>query len=219
MSLDKRLKCGIYARVSTTDKGQTTENQLEPLRELANRNSWQVFDYYEDEMSAVKYRPNLRRMLKDIKRRKFDILLVTKIDRLARSMKELLALIDEIVVASKVRLWFVDQNLDVDPKNPANMLTVHILGAMAEFERQLISERVKAGMDRAKNKGANFGQPRKHIDPVRLKELREAGRSLTELQKEFKVSRNTVLKNLREQGLIVNPIGKFREQVTEHQTV
>ena len=213
--MEKKTRCGIYARVSTRDKDQSTENQTEPLRDIANQHHWFIHDTYEDEVSAVKYRPSLKRLLSDVKKHKVDVILVSRIDRLARSVKDLLSLIDVIVVENKIRLWFVDQGLDVDPKNAVSMLTVHVLGAMAEFERALISERVKAGMNRASKNGTILGQPRKVIDFDKLKQMRANGYSLTELQKEFKASRGTIIKRLKDLGMIVNPMQDYKEKIKE----
>ena len=210
-SKQKVTKCAIYARVSTSDKGQTVENQIDPLKEIAINNNWEIYNYYQESVSAVKHRPELTNLKRDAKKHKFDIILVTKLDRLARSTRDLIGLVDEIVVQNKVRLWFVDQNLDVDPNNPVNMLTMHILAAMAEFERSLISERVKAGISRAIASGKAFGKPKLFIDSDKLRKRKMEGASLTDLQKEFKASRNTIISRLRELDLVTNPMRDFNK--------
>src|SRR4051794_26418460 len=143
--MEKQVKAAIYARVSTTDKNQDVEVQTDILKEVCVNHGWQIYDYYTDEVSAKKHRPGLRRLLIDVKKKRVNIVLVTRIDRLARSVQDLLHIIDIVVRENEVRLWFTEQNLDVNPNSAVSMLTVQLLGAIAEFERALISERVKDG--------------------------------------------------------------------------
>jgi DNA invertase Pin-like site-specific DNA recombinase len=214
----KKLKCVIYARVSTKDKNQTNENQILPLRELANRHGWEIYDYYQDEISAAKNRPEFLRLMRDVKKKQFDIILVSRIDRLARSLKNLINVVEEIVTENGIRLWFVDQNIDVNPKHPMSMLLVHFLGAVAEFERSLISERVKSGIDRWKkqNPDGTFGKPKKIIDKELLRQYRADGMTIKQIAEKLGVHKNTVITRLREIGLIVHVKQKSIELAKEN---
>jgi site-specific DNA recombinase len=134
------MKVAIYSRVSTIDKGQTLEQQEEPLKELCKKAGWE-YEVFKDHASGSKEsRPELDKMMQRIRRGEFQILLVFRLDRLGRSLKHLLQLIEELRNL-KVRVIFQTQNIDTE--TPQGMFFLQILGATAEFERQLIRERIK----------------------------------------------------------------------------
>jgi DNA invertase Pin-like site-specific DNA recombinase len=134
------VKVAIYSRVSTIDKGQTLEQQEIPLIELCRINNWE-YEVFKDFASGSKEsRPNLDKMMQRIRKKEFDILLVFRLDRLGRSLKHLLQVVEELKNL-KVRIIFHTQNIDTD--TPQGMFFLQILGATAEFERQLIRERIK----------------------------------------------------------------------------
>jgi putative DNA-invertase from lambdoid prophage Rac len=140
------MKTVIYTRVSTAD--QNPELQLRELQEYANRQSWPVVETYQDVMSGAKSsRPALNRLMADAQARKFDCLLVWKLDRFGRSLVDCLNNI-RILEENGVRFIAVTQNLDTDVKKPASRFLLHVLGAAAEFERSLIRERTRAGQQR-----------------------------------------------------------------------
>src|SRR5437867_10725408 len=150
------MKAAIYARVSTLD--QEPENQLAELRRYATARGWTAVEYIDRGVSGSKdRRPALDRLVADAKRRRFDVLVCWRLDRLGRSLKHLITLLDEL------QAWgiaFVSLAEGIDATTPAGKLQMHILGAIAEFERARIQERVRAGLARAKSQGRRLGRPR-----------------------------------------------------------
>ena len=133
-------RAAIYTRVSTIDKGQTLEQQEVPLIEYCNKQGW-TYEVFKDFASGSKEsRPELDKMMKRIRAKEFDIVLVFRLDRLGRSLKHLLQLVEEFK-NRKVRVIFHTQNIDTE--TPQGMFFLQILGSTAEFERQLIRERIK----------------------------------------------------------------------------
>src|SRR5258705_6536230 len=155
-------RAAIYARVSSAD--QTPENQLQVLRAFAAARGWAVTEFVDHGVSGAKERrPQLDALLADVRRRKFDLVLVTKLDRLARSTRHLVTLAAELE-ALGVDLVVLDQAIDTT--TPSGRLLFHVLAAIAEFERDLIRDRVIAGLRRALAQGRRLGRPRTHpIDP------------------------------------------------------
>ena len=162
------MKIAIYARTSTLD--QHPENQLIELRKYAEARGWAVFNEYVDQISGAKEsRPALNRMMDDAKRRRFDAVLVHRLDRLGRTLRHLLFTIDTLV---ELKVSFVSLNEGIDTASPAGRLSLHILGAMAEFERSRISERVKLGLARARKQGVKLGRRRpKHATDSAMQAL------------------------------------------------
>jgi DNA invertase Pin-like site-specific DNA recombinase len=152
-------RAAIYVRVST-DK-QTVENQLRELRQIAERRGWQVVEEYHDAgISGAKgrdQRPGLDRMLKDASKRRFDVVMAWAIDRLGRSLIDLLGTIQGLE-ASGVDLFLEQQAIDTT--TPAGKLMFQVTGAFAEFERSMIRQRVKAGLRRAVEQGTRLGRPK-----------------------------------------------------------
>jgi DNA invertase Pin-like site-specific DNA recombinase len=152
-------RAAIYARVSTDS--QTVENQIRELRQIAERRGWEVVDVYTDAgISGAKgraQRPGLDQMLKDASRRKFDIVMSWAIDRLGRSLIDLLGTIQHLEAVG-VDL-FLDQQA-IDTTTPMGKLVFQVTGAFAEFERSMIRQRVKAGLKRAVAQGVKLGRPK-----------------------------------------------------------
>src|ERR1700757_2336232 len=174
------MRVAIYARVSTTN-GQSPEMQLSDLREYATRRGWEVFaEYVDNGVSGAKQsRPELNRLMADAHRRHFDVVLCWKIDRFGRSLKHLvnaLADLDAYGVA------FVSLKDNLDLSTPSGRLMFQIIGAMAEFERALIQERVKSGMRNARAKGRRLGRPRVIVDASRIACLRREGRPWAQIK-------------------------------------
>ena len=151
------------ARVSTTNHGQDVTLQTRELREFAVARGWQVAGEYVDSgvSGAKDSRPELNRLMADAKRRKFDAVLVWKLDRFGRSLRHLVNAIAEF---ESLGIAFVSLSDNLDLSTPSGRLMFNIIGAMAEFERELIRERVRTGMKNAKAKGARIGRPRAHVD-------------------------------------------------------
>ena len=162
------MKAATYLRVSTTD--QTVENQRLELRRFCEARGWNATEYADAGVSGAKEsRPALDRLLKDARRRRFDVLVVWKLDRLGRNLRHLILLLDEL---SALGVAFVSLNEGIDTSTPAGRLQLHILGAIAEFERERIRERVRLGMARAKSQGKHVGRPRCEVSSARLEAVR-----------------------------------------------
>ena len=188
-------RVGVYARVSTADKGQDTELQLKDLRAFAHARGWPIHEEYVDEgMSGMlAKRPALDRLPKDCRQRQIDVVLVWRLDRLGRSLKHLIMMLDEL---QSLGVAFVALHEQIDCTTATGQLMLHLLAAFAEFERALIRERVKAGLAHAQSKGQQLGRPRLKIDPVRVKSLRKDGRSIRQIAHALKVSPASVHKTL-----------------------
>jgi DNA invertase Pin-like site-specific DNA recombinase len=170
-------RVAIYARVSTTNHGQDVSLQTRELRQFAEARGWKLADEYVDAgVSGSKdSRPELNRLMADAKRRRFDVVLVWKLDRFGRSLRHLVNALAEF---ESLGIAFVSLSDNLDLSTASGRLMFNIIGAMAEFERELIRERVKAGMKNAKAKGARIGRPRVAVDAVRISHLRAEGRSI-----------------------------------------
>jgi DNA invertase Pin-like site-specific DNA recombinase len=159
------MRVALYARVSTEDKGQDTEVQLVPMRELVAVRGWLVVDEYEDFASArdLRGRRRWRRLLEDARHHRFDAVLVWKLDRFARSALDALQWLQQLD-GHGIGLKILTQ--DIDTTTPAGRLVFTILAAVAEMERETIRERVRAGMELARSQGKHVGRPRR-ASPVR----------------------------------------------------
>lgn len=198
------MKVGLYARVST-DK-QDTDNQMIRLREIAQNRGYEVFDEYVDIASGRNAnRPNLDRMMKDAKQHRFDKIIAVKLDRIARSVTNLNNLMNDLY-AWNVGIEFIDQ--PIDTTTPAGKMILTILGAMAEFERELIVERTNDGLKRARKEGKTLGRKNVTLSDYQLEKARSILKdnpniSMNALSKQFTgISRNTLIKCLKEEGLI-----------------
>lgn len=185
------MKAAIYARVSTTD--QNCEMQLRELREYASRRGWDIAGEYVDTgwSGSKKSRPQLDKLMSAAKRHEFDCILVWKLDRFGRSVSNLAEALEQLRLAG-VRFVAVTQNIDTDESNPMARFMLHILAAVAEFEREMIRERVKAGMNAAKHRGAAIGRKKAVFDRVKALEMREAGASVREIAGAFGIGAGTV---------------------------
>jgi DNA invertase Pin-like site-specific DNA recombinase len=156
--LQQSFRVGIYARVSTPDgKGQSPEMQLRELREHCERRGWQMVGEYVDRMTGSKdSRPELNRLMADAHKRRFDVVIVWKFDRFARSVSHLLRALETF---KALGIEFVSFSEQLDTSTPAGKLVFTVLGAVAELERSLIVERVRAGMRNARAKGKRIGRP------------------------------------------------------------
>jgi DNA invertase Pin-like site-specific DNA recombinase len=184
-------RVAIYARVSTTNHGQDVGLQTGDLRQFAEARGWRLADEYVDSgVSGSKdSRPELNRLMADAKRRKFDVVLVWKLDRFGRSLRHLVNALAEF---ESLGIAFVSLSDNLDLSTASGRLMFNIIGAMAEFERELIRERVKAGMKNAKAKGTRIGRPRVAVDAARIAALRAAGLSWPKIARELGVSVGTV---------------------------
>jgi len=171
-------RVALYARVSTG--GQTTTNQIDALRAYALARGWKATEFIDPGVSGSKdRRPGLDAMMAAVRSRKVDVVACVKLDRLARSTVHLVTLAKELE-ALGVDLIVLDQS--VDTTTPAGRLLFNVLAAIAEFERELIVERVRAGIRRAKSEGIHCGRPRKHdVNPEEAADLHRQGVTLSEI--------------------------------------
>ena len=189
--MTKRI--AIYARVST-DK-QSTENQLLELRTLCTKLGYTIVQEYTDNgISGAKSRderPALDLLLKDATRRKFDMVMCWSIDRLGRSLQHLVEILNELQ-ALKIDLFFQQQGMDTS--TPSGRMIFSVFGAIGEFERNLIRERVLTGQQRAKANGVKLGRPSKMNDGMRsaVKLLREKGMGIKQIAKQLQIGVGTV---------------------------
>jgi DNA invertase Pin-like site-specific DNA recombinase len=181
----------LYARVSTL-VNQDPEMQLVELREYAGRRGWQIVEEFTDQgVSGCKEsRPALNRLMADACRRRFDAILVWKIDRFGRSLKHLVNALAELAALG---VAFISLRDNLDLSTPSGRLMFQIIGAMAEFERALIQERVRAGLRNARAKGRRLGRPRVIVDASRIASLRAQGRSWSQITAEMRIGKGTAL--------------------------
>ncbi len=175
------MRAALYARVSTSD--QTTDNQLHELRHYAGARGWTVAEYTDTISGAKDRRPALDRLIKDARRRRVDVLVCWRLDRLGRNLKHLVTLLDELAVLG---VAFVSLQEGIDATTPAGKLQMHILAAIAEFERARIAERVKAGLQRARKQGQQLGRPRLQLPQEAIEAVR--GMSVRQAAKRLRIS-------------------------------
>lgn len=188
-------RAALYIRVSTLD--QHPEMQSHELRQFASQHGFEIADEYTDHgISGTKARrPALDRLLKDAHRRRFDVVLVWSCDRLARSTKHFLQVLDEL---NDLGIQFLSQREAIDTDGPLGRAIVVIISAVAELERSLIVERVRAGMRRAKLDGRRIGRVPLDVDRIGIVRDRRTGLSLTLVAKKHGVSRATVCRLMNE---------------------
>ena len=190
-----KKKAAIYARVSTPD--QHLETQLYDLRKLAAQRGFEIVREYCDRgISGSKAkRPGLDAMMQDSRRGEFSVVLVAAFDRIARSTKNFLAVIDEL---NSLSVEFVSAREAIDTSGPMGRMFLTMVGSIAELERSLIVERIKAGMRRAKIEGRRLGRAPLDVDRAAIVHDRLSGMSLTQTAKRHKVSRATVVRLAKE---------------------
>jgi len=189
------MRTALYARISTSDKGQDPEMQLRELREHCQRRGWEIVGEYVDVgVSGSKdSRPQLNRLIADAHRRKLDAILVWKLDRFGRSLKHLVNALAEF---ESLGVAFISLKESLDLTTPAGRLMFGIISAMAEFERDLIRERVKAGIANRRAKGLRVGRKPIAIDSARLLGLRSEGQTIREIANTLGCSPSLVHKTL-----------------------
>ena len=181
------MRAGIYARVSTFE--QEPENQLQELRRYVEARGWAASAEYVDKgiSGAKDSRPALNDLLRDAKKRKLDIVICWRLDRLGRSLRHLILLLDELTALG---VGFVSLGEGIDTSTPAGRLQLHVLGAIAEFERARIVERVRAGLARARRQGKRLGRPPHRITARELASV--AALSTRSAARELRVSASQV---------------------------
>jgi DNA invertase Pin-like site-specific DNA recombinase len=189
-------RVALYARVSTLNGHQDPEMQLSELREYATRRALNIYEEYVDQgvSGSKESRPALNRLMTDAQKCKFDAVLVWKIDRFGRSLKHL---VNSLADLSAYGIAFISLRDNLDLSTPSGRLMFQIIGAMAEFERALIQERVKAGLRNAKAKGKRIGRPRQQVNALKVIELRSQGLSWRAISERLKLGLGTVYRAIK----------------------
>ena len=196
---NKRAKVALYARVSTD--GQSTENQLQELRKVADQNGWQMAQEFVDHgISGAKgrdKRPAFDSMCKGVIRKEFDLIMTWSVDRLGRLLQHLVTFLDELH-SKRVDLFLHQQGIDTT--TPAGKMMFQMLGVFAEFERAMIKERINAGLSRARAQGKKLGRPRVSLEvESKIRELRSMGRGIRKIAGQLRVGVSTVKRVVDEQ--------------------
>ena len=187
-------RAALYMRVSTVD--QHPETQLHDLRQMAAQRGYTIFHEYTDRISGAKAkRPGLDAMMADARHGRFDVVLVWASDRIARSVKHFLDVLDEL---NRLNIEYVSFRENIDTGGPLGRAIIVIIGAIAELERNLIIERVRAGMRRARLEGRHIGRNPLELDHAGIQRDRGQGQSLREIAKGHRVSTATIWRVLNE---------------------
>ena len=190
MAAARPRRAAIYARVSTLD--QTTENQLRELRHFIKARDWTVREYVDEAVSgSTDTRPALDKLLRDAKRRRFDVLVCWRLDRLGRNLRHLILFLEEL---NALGVAFVSLAEGIDATTPAGRLQMHILGAIAEFERARIAERVRLGLARVQANGQKLGRPKHELTEDQLATVK--GLSVRQAAQKLGVSASTLHRRL-----------------------
>jgi DNA invertase Pin-like site-specific DNA recombinase len=185
----------LYTRVSTVD--QNLQTQLLDLQQMAAQRGYEIVHAYEDRISGVKSkRPGLDQMMAEARRGRFDVVLVWASDRIARSTRHFLEVLDDL---NRLGIEFVSFREQIDTGGPLGRAIVIIIGAIAELERNLIVERVRAGMRRAKLEGRHIGRRPLELDHAAILRDRRYGMSLGQIARAHGISRTTAHKVVHEQ--------------------
>jgi DNA invertase Pin-like site-specific DNA recombinase len=189
------MKAALYLRVSTSDQHCAT--QAYDLQELARQRGWEIVTEYKDEgfSGARVKRPALDQLMADAKRGKFQVVVVWACDRLARSTRHFLEVLDEL---NRLNIEFVSFRENLDTGGALGRAVVVIISAIAELERNLIIERVRAGMRRARLEGRRLGRPPLNVDADAILRDRARGQSLGQLAKAYHISRTSVSRVLQQ---------------------
>ena len=187
-------RAALHMRVSTLD--QHPETQPLDLRQMAARRGYQIVVEHTDRISGVKARrPGLDQLMKEARRGQFDVVLVWASDRIARSVRHYLEILDEL---NRLNVEFISFREQIDTGGPLGRAIVVIIGAIAELERNLIVERVRAGMRRARLEGRSIGRRPLELDHTAILRDRQHGQSLGQLARAYRVSRTTIHRVLNE---------------------
>jgi DNA invertase Pin-like site-specific DNA recombinase len=204
--MEAKMKVALYTRVSTND--QSVEMQTSDLKRYCDQRGFEVYKEYSDQgISGVKdKRPALDELMSDAKKRKFDVVLVWRFDRFARSTKHLITALEEF---RHLGIDFISYQENIDTSSPLGKAMFTIVSAIAELERNILLERVRAGLKRAKDNGAILGRPKRlDLDVRELQRMRNKEKlSLRQIAKRVKASPATVYKSLKNPGHKTPKIG------------
>lgn len=184
------IRAALYARISTLNHGQDPEVQLRELREFCQRRGFAIAHEYVDKgiSGSRERRPALDKLLADCRKRLVDALVVYRYDRFARSLRQLVNALEEF---RSLGIDFISIHEGVDTSTPNGRLVFGIFASIAEFERELIRDRVRSGLAAAKARGKRVGRPRVSVDVRRIESLRRQGRLWAEITRETGISKGT----------------------------
>jgi len=165
--------------------------QVQELMGYAQRNGWEAVQYSDTASGSSTSRPEFVRLMNDCQDRKVDVVLVWKLDRFSRSLHDLLTSVRMLKVY-QVRFIALRDRIDTDESSPVAQLFLNLLGSFAEFEREIIRERSKAGVQAARNRGKRFGRPKRVFDREKAKELRDKGMSFRDIANELVIPESTI---------------------------
>jgi DNA invertase Pin-like site-specific DNA recombinase len=187
------MDVALYARVSTTDQ-QTLPMQLEAMREYAKKRGWTVKQEIEEIGSGAKTRPKREELLKLARRRKVDAIIVWRLDRWGRSLADLIVSLREL---TDIGVGFVSLTETLDLTTPSGRAMAGMIAVFAEFERDILRERVKAGIAHAREQGKPHGRPATaSLKNAEIRKLNKKGLNNSEIAKKLKISRRSVIRGL-----------------------
>ena len=191
------MRVALYGRVSTAE--QNASMQIEELRAYCQRRQWDIVEEFIDSgiSGSKESRPALSRLLADAKRRRFDTVLVYRYDRFARSLRQLVNALAEF---DALGIHFVSLHEGVDTSTPNGRLVFGIFASIAEFERELIRDRVRSGLAAARARGKRIGRPNSDVDVARIAQLHASGASWREIERTVGVSARTARRSLAVRG-------------------
>ncbi|HZC24526.1 MAG TPA: recombinase family protein [Candidatus Binatia bacterium] len=196
------MRALLYARVSTADKEQDPRPQLEEMREHCRRRGWTIAGEFVEKLSAAKARPQFLELRAAARARRGDVVLCRHFDRVARSTRELLELLDEF---RALGVEFISLNQQIDTTTPAGKLMFTMIAAFAEFERSMTRERVMLGLAAARAKGKRLGRPRAIVDAARIGLLWRKNPNIEAIARSQKLSPSTVRRRLESSGILQKP--------------
>jgi DNA invertase Pin-like site-specific DNA recombinase len=182
------MRAFLYARVSTVDKEQNPEVQLRELREFCQRREWTATEFFDKMSGSKSQRPSFQEMLRQVRQRKCDVVLVYRLNRFARSTRELVNWLDEF---QALGIDFVSLHESIDTSTPQGRMLFRIIAAIAEFEVDMTRENVRAGLAYARSRGQQLGRPRRIADRLKITDMRDAGVHWREIADECGVSVST----------------------------
>ena len=194
----KQVRAGLYARVSTTGHGQDVGLQLDELRAVALQRGWQSVEYVDEGISGTREsRPSLDRLMAEARAGRLDVVMVWRFDRFARSTTHLLTALEEF---RTLNVGFISTREQIDTTTPVGKVLFTLIAAISEFERSLIVERVRAGVERARANGKHCGRPTVEIDLRPAVAMLDQGRGLKQVASILGVNKNTLRARLAETG-------------------
>ncbi len=197
-SAPRKVLAAVYSRISTVGHGQDSTMQTRELTDYCQRRGWEIYGCYTDEGVSGKKdsRPQLNRLMADAHARRFDVVVVWRVDRFSRSVSHLCRTLETF---RALRIDFVSMMEQIDTTTPAGTFVFHVLAAVAQSERETTVERVRAGLRNARAKGKRLGRPTKPVDVDRINSLRAAGHSWRTIAGMMRLSVGTVYAAARSQ--------------------